>query len=822
MAFTAVTLTGHYEDEHGIAVSGSVTLQLTYSMYQPGVANVARTPITLTLDGSGNFSTTLLATNDTATEPVDVAYQVTERVGGAPEFIYYIQLDHSTSPIDIASCQRVLPTEPPPFVLQGSTGPPGPQGATGATGATGAQGPPGAGASPAQVVAGAFQDGPARSSVSRMTVFDGYSTSPLAGLTIDMAIGDSIIFGQGVHNPAINNSGIGITDFTSLLSNWENWENGLPANYRGFHAVYNQGGFWGPPYSWSSVAIAGSPVASTVGPNTLTSMNLNGSGGIVGDTRVFRRAFVILAKQSSGGNAVVAVSLGNYACVATNGTTTLTLTDVTGLHVGDNCASGPGITTGCPITGITNNVVTISGATGTLTTGTYTFNTNSGTISTGGTGYVIADTGDLGSAQLRTLEVIQTSGTSSPNVVVVGAIYVQSDGTKGHVLVNVAQGGSLMQWWAGGGSTPYPGWQALLTLLQPRRLYIAAGINDLNTGRTVSQLQTDITTVVQDAIAAAPLTEIDLIAPYRGGSPCSVSAAAWPTVQAAYAAVAAANNCVFLDLMERIGDISSTPASGSADPYGLSDGDFLHPSDFAQSSTGADGHRSIANYIASRLPFDNQPAPVAPADGWNAAPNNWTHVSSFVFTVSSPINLTHRYTTGTKLRWAESGVIKYGVVASSVFSTGSGGVTTVTMANTDDYSMAANPDLNSNWFSLLDPLGFPPYFKWTPSWSGNGSGGTIVAFSHYGSDGWADVSIVTVVAPSAGGTSVSLSNLPIQSTISSFLNTIYCLDGIGTKVVQVQVTSGSTTVNFNAGGTSAGWAGSAIHQVAGSFRYPYR
>jgi hypothetical protein len=672
---------------------------------------------------------------------------------------------------------------------------------------------------PATIVAAAFQDVPARSSVSRMTVYDGYSSSPLAGLTIDMAIGDSIIFGQGVHNPATHNSGIGITDWTSLLSNWENWENGLPANYRGFHAVYNQGGFWPTPYAWSNV---GSAIASTVGPNTETSMNLNGISGQVQDFRQFRRAFVILAKQSSGGSCVVAVTLGSYNCIATNGTTTLTLSDATGLAVGDNCGSGPGITTGCAVTNITNNVVTISGATGTLTAGTYGFNTNSGTVSTAGSGYVVVDTGDLGSADYRTLQVIQTSGTSPPNVVVVGAIYVQSDGAKGHVLVNVAQGGSYMQWWANSGSTPYPGWPALLTLLQPRRLYIFAGINDLNLGgRTISQLQADTNTVVGLAASAAPLTEIDLIAPYRGGSPCVVSAANWPLVQTAYSAVATANGCVFLDLMERVGDISSVPASGSADPYGFSDGDNLHPSDFQSSSTGVDGHRSIATYIRERLPFDVAgPAPVAPADGWTAAPNNWTRVSNTQFTISSATNLTRRYGVGTKLRWAESGTVKHGVVASSVFSTGT---TTVNIAAVNESVMAASPDLNSNWYSYVTPPDFPAFFSFTPAYTGNGTGGVAIALINFGSDGWADVTLVVLSAPSAGGTTVVLTNLPIASTISGqTIGNCMCIDGLTPHLASVSLTSGSTSATFQRDGITANWANSTVHQINGGFSYAYR
>lgn len=115
MAFTTITLTGHYElpDSSGPA-SGSLQLRLTSAMSQPPSGNVPASPIQINLDGSGNFSKAIFATNDPTTLPLDVSYEVTENVGGVTD-VYYIIVpyDAAGATIDISECIKVLPTPPP-------------------------------------------------------------------------------------------------------------------------------------------------------------------------------------------------------------------------------------------------------------------------------------------------------------------------------------------------------------------------------------------------------------------------------------------------------------------------------------------------------------------------------------------------------------------------------------------------------------------------------------------------------------------------------------------------------------------------------------
>jgi hypothetical protein len=486
-------------------------------------------------------------------------------------------------------------------------------------------------------------------------------------MVVDMVIGDSIAFGQGVSDPNRATSGIGLTDWSSTLSNWENRDAGLIDNGRGFHPCQSPFWLW-PGTPWSNPGSA----TTTIGPQPYVSVNT--SGGSVWDTRQFRRAWVIVARQTTGATFTVSAGVANYQAGAVanpSGTLwTIALADVTGLQIGQVC-QGTGITGGAPITDVTDNVVTVNlagGGTGPVTGDSYQFNYSSPTtVSAGSSGYVIVDTGDFGTAATRSLFVSQVSGAAG-GVVVVGAIYSQGSGEQGHALLNIAEGGSTAQEWAGGSGTPYVGWDTLMGMILPRRLYVLVGINDVNNiGRTVSQIQGDITTIVNLARAASPLTEIVLISPWRAGSPCQLAAASWPTLQAAYAAVAVAAPCTLLDLYERFGDVSTNPASGPADPYGFT-GDHLHPADHLNNPAGGDTHRAFALWMRERLRFDKGPQAQPIAPGWTSEPLPWLRWSATELAMTTLVDLSQKYAKGTKLRWAEGGIVKYGVVASSTYS----------------------------------------------------------------------------------------------------------------------------------------------------------
>lgn len=101
MAFTQVTITGTYNTQAGATASGSVTFTLTKPMENGDIINPQ--PVTVTLDSSGHFSTTLAANDDTGTVPSDTQYGVTELISGAEPRDYFITVSHSVNPVDIST-----------------------------------------------------------------------------------------------------------------------------------------------------------------------------------------------------------------------------------------------------------------------------------------------------------------------------------------------------------------------------------------------------------------------------------------------------------------------------------------------------------------------------------------------------------------------------------------------------------------------------------------------------------------------------------------------------------------------------------------------
>lgn len=92
-------------------------------------------------------------------------------------------------------------------------------------------------------------------------------------------------------------------------------------------------------------------------------------------------------------------------------------------------------------------------------------------------------------------------------------------------------------------------------------------------------------------------------------------------------------------------------------------------------------------------------------DGWTAANETWTYASASTFTVAG-VDVTTKYTKGTRLKFTQTSV-KYAVVVASSFSTD----TTVTIAVNTDYTIA-NAAISSNYYSYqANPAGYPDWFN---------------------------------------------------------------------------------------------------------------
>lgn len=108
MSFTSIELVGTFNTQTGEPAAGTITFTLTQPMTNGDVVIPAE-PVTVTLDEHGHFSITLLANDDTGTIPANVQYGVTEQIAGAQPRDYFINVSHTTSPVDIST---LMPGEP--------------------------------------------------------------------------------------------------------------------------------------------------------------------------------------------------------------------------------------------------------------------------------------------------------------------------------------------------------------------------------------------------------------------------------------------------------------------------------------------------------------------------------------------------------------------------------------------------------------------------------------------------------------------------------------------------------------------------------------
>lgn len=102
------------------------------------------------------------------------------------------------------------------------------------------------------------------------------------------------------------------------------------------------------------------------------------------------------------------------------------------------------------------------------------------------------------------------------------------------------------------------------------------------------------------------------------------------------------------------------------------------------------------------------PPPVIPTDGWTATTAAWTYASATTFTVVG--DQTAVFSKGTRLRFTQTSV-KYAVVISSAFSS----VTTVTIAQNTDYTLANTALSVMSYSYAASPQGYPGTFAYTPT-----------------------------------------------------------------------------------------------------------
>lgn len=146
--------------------------------------------------------------------------------------------------------------------------------------------------------------------------------------------------------------------------------------------------------------------------------------------------------------------------------------------------------------------------------------------------------------------------------------------------------------------------------------------------------------------------------------------------------------------------------------------------------------------------------------GWiDKSAETWTRTGNFTFTITGDV--TAQYTKGTKVRYKDGGSFEYGCIESSIYSNPS---TTVTLVTNTDYAMAATTITEPAISYANNPIGFPHWFNYTPTFAGFSANPTV-GLSKFTITGL----ICTVVhVESATGTSNSNSfNISLPTTAAS-------------------------------------------------------
>ena len=197
--------------------------------------------------------------------------------------------------------------------------------------------------------------------------------------------------------------------------------------------------------------------------------------------------------------------------------------------------------------------------------------------------------------------------------------------------------------------------------------------------------------------------------------------------------------------------------------------------------------------------------------GWVDAGVTWTYTGAQTFT--APGNLTAIYTKGTRIRFVQSSVIKYGIVLSSVYTS----LTTITIATNLDYTIANSAITAPFYTYIISPPGFPNWFNFAPSWLNLtiGNGTQIAKYSIVGDKLFLHINVKWAAGSpttSIGGTDVSFT--PPVSPASGAYSAYSPIGGVGlvdTGVAlymgEALLVSGAISVRaINAASTYAVWA----------------
>lgn len=136
---STVTVTGKFLGPDGAPLSGVVKFYLPATVSFPGSDLFVDGVSNNTLNASGSFTATLVATDNANINPSGWGYEVVEHTNARTRN-YWIALPSSPATVDLADLAPMDPARGNYIVIQGADGDPGPPGADGAPGADGVSG----------------------------------------------------------------------------------------------------------------------------------------------------------------------------------------------------------------------------------------------------------------------------------------------------------------------------------------------------------------------------------------------------------------------------------------------------------------------------------------------------------------------------------------------------------------------------------------------------------------------------------------------------------------------------------------------------------
>lgn len=178
----------------------------------------------------------------------------------------------------------------------------------------------------------------------------------------------------------------------------------------------------------------------------------------------------------------------------------------------------------------------------------------------------------------------------------------------------------------------------------------------------------------------------------------------------------------------------------------------------------------------------------AATDGWLEDTATWTYASATTFTISG-VDVTSKFTKGTRIKLTNDSSTKYFFVQSSSFSTD----TTVTVYGGTDYTLVSGAITNTFYSYAQNPQGYPTWFDYTPTYTGSASM-TFTSVTTNEAKCKADGASLTVSVYAAGTTGGTAStelnaSLPVASTSTNLRAGAYIRDGAADRVGYSAVTS---------------------------------